>query len=81
MTKTPSVDFKTYLFSYELDGASWVFELKASDPEDAQRRIRRIQHASYDGELKAKIVVPSFLNALTTRVLGFFERAIPSRRF
>lgn len=74
---TPNVSFKTYVFSYELDGASWVFELKAADPNDAERRIRRIQHARYDGEVKAKIVVPSILRTLTTRVLGFFGRTNP----
>jgi hypothetical protein len=77
MTQSPNVSFKTYVFSYELDGASWVFELKASDPQDAERRLRRIQHARCDGELKMKVVVPSFLRTLTTRVLGFFGRTNP----
>ena len=61
---------KTYLFSYEHDGASWVLELKASDPADAQRRIRRLQYANYDGELMAKIAMPSLANPLFNKIKG-----------
>jgi len=71
---------KTYLFSYEHDGASWVLEVKASDPADAQRRIRRIQYAKYDGELVAKIAMPSFSNALSSRLKEFLAMVRPRRQ-
>lgn len=52
-------EFKTYLFSYQHEGASWLLEIKAESVEDAKRRLSRLQYASYDGELVTKIVAPT----------------------
>lgn len=49
--------FKTYLFRYNHDGASWGFEIKAESPEDAKARVSRLVFAKYDGELVAKVPV------------------------
>ena len=51
--------FKTYLFSYEHEGASWVQEIKASDAKDAQARVRKLHAATLDGELIAKVDMPA----------------------
>jgi hypothetical protein len=72
--------FKTYLFSYEHDGASWVLEVKASDPIDAQRRLKRIQYANYDGELVAKIAMPSFANVFSSKIKELWAQVSPSRQ-
>lgn len=57
--------FKTYLFTYRHQGAFWSVEIKASNPEDAKARVRKMAYAVYDGELVAKI--PAQLG-LVTRV-------------
>lgn len=49
--------FKTYLFSYNHEGASWSFEIKARDQEDAMARLARLPFARYDGELMLSIPV------------------------
>ncbi len=72
--------YKTYLFSYEHAGASWVLEIKAADPDDAMQRIRRIPYAKYDGELMMKIETPSFISALLAKILHFIGRTNPSRQ-
>lgn len=51
--------FKTYLFSYEHAGSSWVQEIKATDAQDAQARVRKLFAATLDGEVIAKVPVPS----------------------
>lgn len=68
---------KTYLFSYEHNGASWLLELKASDPEDAKKRIRRLQYATYDGELKLKLETPRTISRLLSMLKAFLGRATP----
>ncbi len=55
-------DLRTYLFSYNHEGQSWLLEIQASSPEDAKARVSRLAFASYDGELKAK--VPASLGPL-----------------
>ena len=50
--------FKTYLFSYNHDGARWAFDIQAKDAADARRRLASIAFAKYDGELVASIPVP-----------------------
>jgi hypothetical protein len=54
-----SDSFKTYLFSYEHAGASWVLEIKASDAQDARARLRRLHAATFDGEMVAKLAMPN----------------------
>lgn len=51
--------FQTYLFSYDHAGSSWVLEVKATDAEDAKARVRRLHSATFDGELVAKVAVPT----------------------
>jgi hypothetical protein len=51
--------FKTYLFSYRFQGDSWCFEIKAASPEEAKERLSALVFAKYDGEVKAKIHVPT----------------------
>jgi hypothetical protein len=51
--------FRTYLFSYQHEGARWAFDIKATSPEDAKARLAKIATASrYDGELIASILIP-----------------------
>lgn len=66
--------FKTYLFSYQHDGASWVLELKAATQEDAMRRLSKLQYATYDGHLIAKIGAPAGITALFSPLLTFLSR-------
>jgi hypothetical protein len=51
--------FKTYLFSYEHAGSTWVQEIKASSPQDAQARARKLHAATLDGEMVAKLTMPT----------------------
>jgi hypothetical protein len=51
--------FKTYLFSYEHAGSTWVQEIKASSPQDAQARVRKLHAATLDGEMVAKLTMPA----------------------
>jgi hypothetical protein len=67
--------FKTYLFSYEHAGSSWVQEIKATDPQDARARLRKLHAATFDGELVAKLTVPDLswrriATALRRLILG-----------
>ena len=50
--------FRTYLFSYQHNGANWAFDIKATSPEDARVRLAKIAQARFDGELMASIPVP-----------------------
>ena len=51
--------FKTYLFSYEHAGSTWVQEIKASSAQDAQARVRKLHAATLDGEMVAKLTMPT----------------------
>lgn len=51
-------EYRTYLFSYRHEGATWGFEVKARSPEDARARVRKMANAVYDGELIMKIPAP-----------------------
>ena len=68
--------FKTYLFSYHHQGAFWSVAIKATSPEDARERIRKMAYAVYDGELVAKI--PTGLG-LVTRVAVALRNLIAGR--
>jgi len=60
MISPPSiVDYKTYLFTYHFDGATWQLPIKAKTPEEARARLNRALHAEYTGELIASIPVSS----------------------
>lgn len=51
-------DLKEYLFSYNYGGASWGLTVFATDPEDAQKKVKSMYYAVYDGEVKMTIPVP-----------------------
>ena len=76
----PKVEFKTYLFSYQHEGSSYVLELKADSMEDAKRRIGRLQYAHYDGEMIAKIAATPIFRGLLSSTLTLLIRLIPSPR-
>jgi hypothetical protein len=60
MISPPSiVDYKTYLFTYNFDGATWQLPIKAKTPEEARARLNRALYAEYTGELIASIPVSS----------------------
>jgi hypothetical protein len=69
------MDYKTYLFTYNFDGASWQLPIKARTPEEARARLSRILYAEYTGELIASIPVP--LN-IFSRVFTFFAKLFRS---
>jgi len=48
-------EFKTFLLTYQHDGAEWVIELKAKNEADARARCAKLAWARLDGELIAKI--------------------------
>ncbi len=48
---------KTYLFSYVHQGTECVLEIQADSADDACKRVARLQYATFDGELMAKIPV------------------------
>jgi len=68
--------FKTYLFSYEHAGASWVLEIKAASAQDAQARLRKLHSATFDGEMVAKVAMPAMS---WRRVAAAFRWLIPGR--
>ena len=47
-------EMQTHLFSYRHDGEYWELAIRASNAEDARRRIAALTYASYDGVLVAK---------------------------
>jgi hypothetical protein len=74
-------ELRTYLVSYNHEGAMWNLELKARDTADARARLSRLCFATLDGEVMARIPVPpGRLGILTGRVLGAVQSLIlPAR--
>lgn len=50
-----SDDLRTFKFGYDHDGLRWNFHLKASSPEDARERLKKIAAAELGGEVMAGI--------------------------
>ena len=74
-------DFKTYLVSYNHDGAAWGLEIKARSMEDAQARLRRLAFARLDGEVKARIPVPrGRVGIAVGHLLGFLQDTVMRHR-
>lgn len=48
-------ELRTFDFGYEHAGLPWSFHLKASSPEDARERIKKIASAELRGEVMAGI--------------------------
>lgn len=65
-------DYKTYLFTYNFDGASWQLPIKAKTPEEAKARLDRLHYAQYSGELVATIPVHSTLARIAQAIRRFF---------
>ena len=73
------MDYKTYLFTYSFDGASWELPIKAKTPEEARARLNRVLYAEYTGELVASVSLPSNLR-LFASIVHFFRRLFPPRQ-
>ncbi len=65
--------YKTYLFTYNFDGATWQLPIKAQTPEEAKARLDRLHYAQYSGELVAAVPVHSGLNRLFHAIRRFFR--------
>lgn len=59
-------EWKTHLFEYHHDGATWGFEINAPSQEDAQERLNKLLYAKYVGILQYKLPVE----------LGIFARLL-----
>jgi hypothetical protein len=64
---------KTYLLTYQHEGAEWIVELKAKDTQDANARRAKLAYARLDGELIA--CVPSSMGLLA-RFATFVKNAL-----
>ena len=65
------MDYKTYLFTYNFEGASWELPIKAKTPEEARARLDRALYAEYTGELIGSVPVPS---KVAMNMANFFSR-------
>ena len=74
----PTEKMRTYLVSYNHEGARWNLELKARDMADARARLSRLVFASLDGEIMARIPMPSGRwSIIVGRVLGAVQGLLP----
>lgn len=64
---------KTFLMTYQHEGAEWVFEIKAKDIRDANARRAKLAYARLDGELIAR--VPSSMG-IFARIATFLKNAL-----
>ncbi len=64
---------KTYLLTYQHEGAEWVIEIKAKDIQDANARRAKLAYARLDGELIAR--VPSSMGLLA-RIVTAVKNAL-----
>lgn len=55
---------REFLFSYRFDGAEWGTSVHAANPVEAKEKIKAMSLARYDGEVMAKIQVPTFVGRL-----------------
>lgn len=49
---------REFLFNYRFAGAEWGITIHAADPVEAQKKIKAVALARYEGEVAAKIHVP-----------------------
>jgi hypothetical protein len=61
-----SEEWKTYLFEYRHDGATWTVEIPARSEEDAKERIAKLQYATLLGTVHLKLPMK----------LGIFARLV-----
>jgi hypothetical protein len=69
--------FRTFLFSYRHAGAEWNLEIRATSEEDARARIDRLQYATYEGELVAKVPAAA---GLLARAYVFVRNSLAPRK-
>lgn len=48
-------EFRTFLVSYNYEGAQWSLEIKARSMADAKARLGRLAFGTVDGELVATV--------------------------
>lgn len=71
------MDYKTFLFTYNFDGAKWELPIKAKTPEEARARLNNALYAEYSGELMASLPIPT---TLFSRFLSFCSGLLRSRQ-
>lgn len=64
MSVSPRDSFKPFLVSYRYEGAVWNIELPAQSLEDAERRVSALTYAKCDGEVVARLPVPTTFSGL-----------------
>ncbi|MES2584750.1 MAG: hypothetical protein V4627_18640 [Pseudomonadota bacterium] len=70
---------KTYLFSYNYQNAESVIEIRAESADDARKRVARLQYATLDGELMAKIPASRGLAVFLSPLLNFLTSILPHK--
>lgn len=53
-----SQKFKTYLCDYQYEGSTWSVEISATSFEDAENRLKALNHGEIVGELKLSVPIP-----------------------
>ena len=64
-------EFNRYLFEYRHDNSEWGIEIVARSPEEAKERLNSLNWARYQGEVKAKVRVPS--TRFISRISSWFR--------
>ncbi|MER9354182.1 hypothetical protein NKJ86_09045 [Mesorhizobium sp. M0025] len=66
------VAFNRYLFEYRHDGTEWGIEVMARSPQEAKERIKSLTWARFQGEVQAKIRIPTggLFPEIVRRLLG-----------
>ncbi|GKS65309.1 hypothetical protein YTPLAS72_26130 [Nitrospira sp.] len=68
------MEYRTFLFTYNFDGAKWELPIKAKTPEEARARLNHALYAEYTGELMASIPVsPSGILGTFSFLKNFFR--------
>ena len=68
-------EFRTFLVSYNYEGAQWSLEIKATSMADAKARLGRLAFGTVDGELVATVpAVAGLLVRLFTAARNWLAR-------
>lgn len=67
------MEFKTYLFTYNFDGAKWELPIKAKTPEEARARLNHALYAEYTGELMTSIPVSHGMPSIMSAIARWFR--------
>jgi hypothetical protein len=72
-------NYKTYLFSYNHNGESWITEIKAKNPKDAKARLAKLAYAEYSGEKVIELpATPGIIWRLLVSFRNFFLARPPA---